>query len=122
MSAGIFETAVYTSNDGLNFPCRVQPETLAMSIDGSNNDNSATADEGLPSANMRGGRTENGVTARKIRLKLADGATPPAGYSGQPIYVPVLTPGNWSAAVKGAAVTYLGVAWTVASRVPEFLN
>ena len=124
MSAGRFTSSIYQTDAGNNVPCAVQPETLLAVIGTVTNAPAAEAEvlPGWPSANMRGGRSQNGITARKIRIGLPEGNAEPTGYSGDPIYLPVLTTAAFTAATKGAAVTYLGATWEVLSRVPEYIN
>ena len=123
MSSGVFETSKYETNQGNIAPCRVQPETLTATIGGTANDAPAgSVTAGFPSANMRGGRTENGITARKIRIGIPTGGTPPTDYSGDPLYIPVMTEALWDAASKGDVVVYLGANWEVLSKVPEYVN
>jgi len=123
MSAGKFTNSRYETNDGNVVGCRVQPETLTMTIGGTAN--AATGDPiniGFPSALMRGGRTEIGIVARKVRIGLPDGNPAPEGYSGDALYVPVMTELLWASAQKGDPVQYLGSTWEILSKVPEFIN
>lgn len=124
MSAGRFVITKYESASGGIQAARVQPETLAATLGGVAN----AAPEGditIPGkANVRGGRRTNGITCRKVRLTLADddGNNAPDGYSGDPLYLPVMTTAIYDAVELGTAVNYLGVAWVVASLVPEYIN
>lgn len=123
MSAGIFEDSIYETNSGALYPCRVQPETLAMTIDGTANAAPAgPVPAGVPSANMRGSRRQNGVTARYVSLKLPVGGTAPAGYSGDNVTVPVLTAVLFAAIARTSTVVYLGATWNVAGTTPESIR
>lgn len=123
MSAGQFDDSIYESNGGDFYPCRVQPETLAMTIDGTAN--AAGAGPILPntpSANMRGSKRQNGVNARTVSLKLPAGGTAPAGYSGDNVVVPVLTPAVFDAISRSSVVVYLGATWRVAGTGSESIR
>jgi hypothetical protein len=123
MSAGSFTISKYETNNGDIVSCRVQPETLAMTIGGTANAAVAgSVQAGWPSALMRGGRTEIGIVARKVRIGIPDGGTAPDGYSGAPVYVPILSEALWAAATKGDVVTYLGETWELLTKVPEYIN
>jgi len=120
MSAGVFETAFYetsSENGGFVLRCRVQPETLAASIDGTANA-SATGPATAPgSATSSQGRRSAGVNMRYVSLGWT--ATPPTGYSGDTVRIPVLDPATFTAWTLGATGTYLGAAVEVLSRVGE---
>ena len=123
MSAGSFVNSKYETNNGDVVPCRVQPETLEMTIGGTANQAvAASVQAGWPSALLRGGRSESGIIARKVRIGIPEGGAAPMGYSGDPVYVPILSEGLWAAATKGDAVTYLGQIWELLSKVPEYIN
>lgn len=122
MSAGTFQRARYEDNNANIYPCRVQPETLAATIDGTDNTAPVGAVTSDVSANMTASRRKYGVQARRIRLALKAGSTPPAGYSGQSVTIPVLQQAVWDDAAKDADVTYLGTTWTIVSKLPEFIN
>lgn len=122
MSAGTFQRARYEDNNANIYPCRVQPETLAATIDGTNNTAPVGAVTSDVSANMTASRRKYGVQARRIRLALKEGSTAPAGYSGQSVTIPVLQQAVWDDAAKDADVTYLGTTWTIVSKLPEFIN
>lgn len=122
MSAGNFQRARYEDNNANIYPCRVQPETLAATIDGTDNTAPVGAVTSDVSANMTASRRKYGVQARRIRLALKAGSTAPAGYSGQSVTIPVLQQAVWDDAAKDADVTYLGTTWTIVSKLPEFIN
>jgi len=54
---------------------------------------------------------------RYVRLGFT--ATPPTGYTGDPVIIPVLDPAVFSQWTLGATGTYLGAAVEVLSRVGE---
>lgn len=120
MSAGPFVETTYESDQGTLYPARVQQETLDMTIDGVANSPAAGAiPAGVPSANMRGSRRQNGITARSVSLKLPNGGTPPTGYTGDNLVVPVLTNSLYAAISRSSTVVYLGSTWRVAGTQPE---
>ncbi len=123
MSSGQFVDVFYETNAGAVCPCRAQPETLTATFDGVLNASAVgPADNGFPSAKLRGGRSEIGITARKVRIKLPLGAAAPIGYSGDPLYIPIFTSALWAQIGKGDPVNYLGTGFVVSSKVPEYVN
>jgi len=120
MSAGEFVTDFYETSDengGFILRCRVQPETLAAEINSVANagaDGPATAPG---SATISQGRRSAGVNMRYVTLGWT--ATPPTGYSGDPVRIPVLTPATFTAWTLGETGTYQGAAVEVLSRVGE---
>lgn len=120
MSAGPFIETTYESNQGTLYPARVQQETLDMTIDGvANSPAAGPIPAGVPSANMRGSRRQNGITARSVSLKLPPNAPPPTGYTGDNLVVPVLTASLWAAISRSSTVVYLDTTWRVAGTQPE---
>lgn len=120
MSAGPFTTAFYeTSSENGSFVlrCRVQPETLAATIDGVANDGVAGPATAPGSATISQGRRTAGVNMRYVTLAWT--GTPPTNYSGDPVRIPVLDPATFAAWTLGATGTYLTVAVEVLSRVGE---
>jgi len=120
MSSGAFETAFYeTSSENGSFVlrCRVQPETLAATIDGTANAGVEGPATAPGSATISQGRRSAGVNMRYVTLGWT--ATPPTGYSGDPVRIPVLDPTVFAAWTLGSTGTYLGAAVEVLSRVGE---
>jgi len=121
MSAGAFEISKYETDSGAIHPIRVQPETLAATIDGNTNAAPAGAVDGLGSASVSRGRRANGINARLVRLRFS--GTPPTGYlTNGTVTIPALTPEVYDAAIKGATGTYLGASVIVSGRSPETVN
>lgn len=123
MSAGAFENSFYelsAENGGFIMACRVQPETLAASINSVANAAPAGPADAPGSATISQGRRSAGVNMRYVSLKFT--ASPPTGYSGDNVRIPVLSPTTFAAWTKGATGTYLGVAVEVAGRVGETVN
>lgn len=123
MSAGAFETAFYETsaeNGGFVLRCRVQPETLAATIDSVANASAAGPATAPGSATISQGRRTAGVNMRYVRLGFT--GAPPTGYSGDPVIIPVLDPATFAAWTLGAEGTYLGAAVEVLSRVGETIR
>lgn len=120
MSAGVFENVAYEGDNGQFYNARVQPETLEMTIDGTANSAAAgPIPAGQPSAYMRGSKRQLGITARTVSLRLPNGGTPPTGYSGDNVTVPVMTPALFGAISRSSTVVYLGATWRVTGTSPE---
>lgn len=120
MSAGTFETAFYkmsAENGGFVLRCRAQPETLAASIASTPNAGVAGPATAPGSATISQGRRTAGVNMRYVTLAFT--GTPPTGYSGDPVRIPVLDPAVFSEWTLGATGTYLGAPVEVVGRVGE---
>lgn len=121
MSAGNFVTSRYeTSSPGLGgviMPIKVQPETILLTIAGVGNDPPAGAVDFPLRVSVSAGNSEYGVKARKATLRFT--GTPPTGYSGDDVSVPLLTPAMAAAAAPGATGTYLLADVEVISAKPE---
>lgn len=118
MSAGEFNTdAKYETRGGGIHRIRVQPETLAAEFNSVVNAVPAGAVNRETSARARGSRKALGVTARKVSVQFT-GALP-AGYSGDPVEIPVMTPATFDGILPGQAGTYLSVPIAVISKTPE---
>ena len=119
MSAGQFITAFYQGDGGGIGRIQVQPETLDLIIDGTENV-SSSGPANLP-VDIRVSGKANRFSIRARYVTLAWGGTPPTGYDPEGlIKLPVLLPATYSAYVaagRGAVGTYLGstvtlVRWT----------
>lgn len=117
MSSGDFLTSKYETNAGAIHPIRVQPETLAAVIAGVANAAPTSAITSGISARTSNGNRQFGLKPRMVVLEFVGSV--PAGYSGDNVSIPALTPAFFNAAVKGATGTYLGSAVRVASNGPE---
>lgn len=120
MSAGKFTATFYqmsTDFGGYILKARVQPETLAATIDAVANVGHAGPATAPGSATISQGRRTAGVNMRYVTLEFT-GALPD-GYSGDNVKIPVLTPATFAAWTDGKTGTYLGVAVKVVSRVGE---
>lgn len=120
MSAGEFEQSRYEANSDVGggiYPIRVQPETLLFEIGGTPNNPPAGATDQPIFARARKGAREYGVGARAVRIRFT--GTPPTGYSGDEVIVPIMTPALFATALPGAGCTYLATAAVIVSRLPE---
>lgn len=121
MSAGAFESSLYTADDGTVHPCRIQPETRGLSIGGStNNAPTGPADAGAGLIHVSGGRRTIGITPRKLRVRFT--GTQPTGYkAGATVSIPILIPANFQAWRRPLyqTGTYLGAAIEVVGSSPE---
>lgn len=124
MSNGPFRRIKYETTRGDIVRGTVQPETLDLLVEGNPNSERPVfpIQEGWPSAIMRGSRSRAGIHARKIRLSLNEGQLAPDGYTGRRVEVPILTYSRFNGIVVGNQALYLGVAWTVVSKIPELIN
>lgn len=122
MSAGAFIDSRYEVDDGRVMRARVQPETELFEFDSTFND--ATTDPITIgwSANMRGSRRQNGVTARQVGVKFAAGTTPTGYLPGQILYVPILTKALYDSITLGGTAQYLGQPCTVVGKRAEALR
>jgi len=120
MSAGAFENVFYelsTENGGYIMRARVQPETLAATIDGVANAGAAGPADAPGSATISQGRRSAGVNMRYVTLRWT--GSPPTGYDGLTVKIPVLTPATFAAWTLGATGTYLSTAVEVVGRTGE---
>jgi len=120
MSAGEFNREFYemsSENGGYILSCRVQPETLAAEINSVANAGAEGPADAPGSATISQGRRSAGVNMRYVTLAWT--ATPPTGYSGDNVRVPVLTPATFASWSLGQTGTYLGAAVEVVGRVGE---
>lgn len=120
MSAGDFVNSKYQSDEGGIYAIRVQPETLALTINGTANTAPAgdVDQEGL--ARVSGSRRRIGLKARLVRFRFTAAPTG-GGYSvGDILSLPILTQATYNAIPKaGATGTYLGAAIEVVGKSPQ---
>jgi hypothetical protein len=120
MSQGPFERVFYkTSSENGSFvlSARVQPSTLSATINSVANASAAGPATAPGSATLSQGRRSAGVNMRYVTLGWT--GTPPTGYSGDPVRIPVLDPATFTAWTLNATGTYLGAGVEVLSRVGE---
>jgi len=118
MSSGPFTITKYQSTElGAIMQIKVQGPTVAFAGGVAN-----TAPEDpvtIPLfAHVSGTRREYGVKPRTVTFEFT--GAPPAGYTGDPLTVPVLTPAAYAAYTPGVTGTYLGAAIRIISRSPEY--
>lgn len=118
MSAGAFVLSKYEDSEGRIYPCRVQPETLDLTIGATANAAPAGDTTERVFAKMRGSKSEIGIIARAVRLSWT--TAPPTNYKpGATVTVPVMSTAAFSSYTIGATGTYLGTDVTVQSRISE---
>lgn len=123
MSAGAFVISRYEASYAANIhPIRVQPETTAASIGGTDNDPPAGVVNNPISVVVSRGRRSRGLIPRTVTLR-APATGQPAGYLALGLTtIPALTEAFFTAATAGAEVTYLGATFTVVGRSPEIVR
>jgi len=117
MSSGAFEAGRYSTNDGDVYACRAQPESKGLTLGGVANSYPTGAVTQKTSANLTGSSRQNGVTARRIRVRLT--ATL-AGYLPNAVLtVPIFNTTLYNGVVPNAVGTYLGTAVIFVGRTAE---
>lgn len=117
MSAGAFGVARYQTDAGNLCNVKIQPETLAATIDGTANSIPLGATNQEASAIVSGGRG-NGVFCRKLRLQFT-GAVPDGYQSGGVVTIPWLVQAAWAGFKKNDTGTYLGSPVRVVGKTAE---
>lgn len=118
MSAGPFEIYNYKSELGTVHPIRLQPETVALTLDGNANSQSSDEIDSPFSVCVSRGANACGLLPRKVNIKFTGAA--PAGYKADQTYsIPVLVATLWQNAVVNQTGTYLGEAIKVIGKSPE---
>lgn len=120
MSAGNFVNTRYemdASNGGYITKARVQPETVAATDGTTPNAAPAEAVDLPVSAYSSKGKREYGIRMRAVLLDQP--ATPPTGYSGNPLRIPVLQEATYAGWAIGASINYLGTSWNLLDKIPE---
>lgn len=118
MSAGTFEFSKYETSEGEIRPFRVQPETLALTIDGTANAAPSGATTSNESVRRGTSRRSYGVTVRRVGIRFT--AAPPTGYAAnQTLTIPILQASVWNGISRGDTGTYLGTACVVRFKRAE---
>lgn len=117
MSAGTFTTSKYEDANGRIYSIRVQPETLGLTLNSVVNDAPAGNVDQPVFARARGSRRAYGVTARKVTIRFT--GTPPTGYSGDDVSVPVLQQSVFNGYSVGQTGTYLAAPCEFLSKTGE---
>lgn len=121
MSSGAFVQSIYADDAGRFYNIRIQPETLLLVINAVTNTAGAGPVDQPVSARARGSRRAIGATARSVSLRF-DAGMEPAGYSGDPVSVPIMTLAVFTGITPGQTGTYLGAPVTVISKTAEQLR
>lgn len=118
MSQGRFSEEIYEANAGTFHTIRVQPETLALTIDGTANTPGAGPVDSPMRASVSKSNSSYGLKARKITFSWT--GTPPANYDDRGRNgIPILTPALYDAVLPGSTGTYLGAAINNIRLLPE---
>lgn len=120
MSAGVFEKSIYETDAGNFAAVKVQPETLAATVDSVVNAAGAGPVDQEASAQVGKGKRTIGINTRTVTLRFT--STLPTGYSGDPVTIPALTPAFYAACNPNsdtATGTYLGQPVRAVGRSPE---
>jgi hypothetical protein len=121
MSQGRFSEEIYEGNTGSFHSITVQPETLALEIDGTANTPGTGPIDSALRASVTQGNNAYGLKAR--RVSFAWTGTPPANYDPRGrITLPILTPALYNSILPGSTGTYLGAAINNIRLLPERLN
>lgn len=124
MSAGPFEIskyqAEYDAGDQIH-PIRVQPETIALTLDGVTNAPVTAAKTNSISAQVSKGRRSIGLNARMVRIKFTE--TTPEGYKPDGVItLPLLNVSIKAKAGRGTVGTYLTLPIVVVGSSAEKVN
>ncbi len=117
MSSGTFTRTRYELDNGDITNIRVQPETLALVIDGNTNAGVTDAVTRPGSAKVSGGRRSVGVNARLVRIRFT---APKDGYAeGEVITLPWLQKATFDNLDLFSTGTYLGVSVELVGKTAE---
>lgn len=121
MSNGPFQFTNYETNDGTIVSIRVQPETLALTLN--NEANAAPVGSpaaGYPSAQTSQSRRAIGINARRVTCVYASTAT--GDLPGLRITLPWLQLATFNALPRNATGTYNGEPVRLANTLGEEIN
>lgn len=117
MSSGTFTRTRYELDNGDITNIRVQPETLALVIDGNTNAGVTDAVTRAGSAKVSGGRRSLGVNARLVRIRFTAAK---ADYAeGDVIALPWLQKATFDNLELYSTGTYLGTAIELVGKTAE---
>lgn len=123
MSSGPFTNTRYEGNSGdIIYPCRVQPETLGLSISSVLNAAPvASVTPGVGRIALRRGRRAFGPTIRTVTIKMTENGAGAVAYlkEGNTYVLPTMTKAFHDAIAFDATGTYQGVACKVVNKFPE---
>lgn len=121
MSAGAFQYSKYESDQGGIYRIRVQPETLAATVDATVNGAPTGAIDSQGTVRVSNPRRGFGITPRRISIRWV--GAPPTGYKAdETVQVVILTPALYNAANIGDPVTYLATNATVTGKSAEVVR
>lgn len=120
MSAGPFLRAFYQLDNDDVARCRIQPDTASLVLAGQTNTIPAGPSTLPSSVKITATRREIGVKVRRVSLAFT--GTPPVGYSGDNVSIPILQSDIFDSIPVGAAGLYLGASVVVLSKTGESLR
>ncbi len=124
MSAGKFDLdGKYESDVGNVYRCRPQPETKALTLDGTANAYpSGNVTAGIGSITLTKSKRSLGVIPRTVTIRLTADPTGEQGdYEGEgtSFVIPVFDPATWQTYSIGDVGTYLSTACVCDFKAPE---
>ena len=121
MSNGPFTFTNYEKNDGIIVAIRVQPETLALTLNAVANDAPAGSPaSGYPSAQTSQSRRAIGINARRVTCVYTSAAS--GDLPGLRVTLPWLQLATFNALPTNATGTYLGEPVRLANTLGEEIN
>lgn len=121
MSSGPFLRTFYTTDLGVVVRIRVQPETVALVIEGvTNTPPTGPAAAGYPSSQVSQSDRALGINARKVNMVYAAGAS--GSLPGLPVNLPWMDPTTFDAIPLGGTGTYLTEPIEVVSKSNETIR
>lgn len=118
MSAGAFVNSKYEADNGDIYFVRVQPETLALTVNATANTAPTDPIDQQVSAKVSKTRREIGIGCRGVGLRF-DGAVPDGYKPGSTLFVPVLQKGLYDTIDRGSVITYLSNTATLVYKTAE---
>lgn len=120
MSAGATEAAKYEANDGKIYPCRAQPETKGLTLNGTANAYPTAAADQVVSVRLKSSKRKIGANARTVTVRLTAALT---GYKANALLtVPVFNPTVWNGYKRGDTGTYLATAVEFVGKSAESIK
>ena len=121
MSAGAFVISKYEANDDGIHLIKVQPETVAATIDEVANAAPAGAIDSPFAAEVNRGARAYGLRPRRVTVKFED--SPPTGYKPYTtLTIPILSKTVFAGIEGGDPVAYAGGTGEVSTKTGEDIN
>lgn len=116
MSKGKFVVKKYESDSTLIHPIKLQEETVAALIGTTANEEPTAAQSSDISVSVSSSRRAIGLHPRTITIQFD---TPPTGYRGLTVTIPVLKKAAWTSAARGGAAKYLETDGIIVAKAGE---